>query len=222
MTCSWCDTPLSESDKYCPKCGIQVDPMANNPDVSTTTEGIQPKNLEKDILVTKYSPVNLLFPFMFILAVEIILILLVPTLVSSLESGAPWNLKLGSAKDGIIIITSSLQVILYGTGILFALIFIFKSLAKLLGRRYVMTTDRLIFYRGLIIRSIYDVELRHIDDLVVRQSLLARFVDTGNVHIISDASPLTGLILEGIRKPIHIKELIRAQAREAQKPKRRE
>lgn len=219
MKCSWCDQPLSEDDTYCPKCGIQVDPMASDPTIGTDTEGVQPKSLEKDILVIKYSAANLLFPFIIIATIEILILILVPKLLSSIEFGAPWNLKIED-KGANPVVASSLKVILYGTGALIALIFLLKSMSKLLGRCYVMTTDRLIFYRGFVIRSIYDVELKHVDDLVVRQSLFARLVDTGDVHIISDASPLTGLILEGIQKPVHIKELIRAQARQAQKRKK--
>ncbi|MHC4605467.1 MAG: zinc ribbon domain-containing protein [Planctomycetota bacterium] len=90
---------------------------------------------------------------------------------------------------------------------------VWASLVRKITVRYRLTTHRLFRERGLLSRTISEVELVRVDDVSVSQNLIQRIFNVGKVTVIStDASdPHTELV--GIRDPIEVKELIRSNVR---------
>jgi uncharacterized membrane protein YdbT with pleckstrin-like domain len=100
-------------------------------------------------------------------------------------------------------------LILLGSGVIFA-----GSVAwKIHGIQYRLTSQRLIFTRGILGQTIDQSELLRIDDVRVRKPLLDRFFGLGNVELASTDVSDEVVVLEGIREPEQVAEMIRTHVR---------
>lgn len=84
--------------------------------------------------------------------------------------------------------------------------------ARLRSTRYRLTNQRLVVESGLVSRSMVEVDLRTVDDLVFHQGLVDRLLGIGTVGVISSDRNTPRLQLLGVKDPRGIRELIRSQA----------
>ena len=77
---------------------------------------------------------------------------------------------------------------------------------------YTITNQRVMIERGMLSKSLNEIDLRYIDDTQFFQSFSERLLGIGNVTLISSdkAFPTTALL--GIADPRNVRELIRARA----------
>jgi len=88
-----------------------------------------------------------------------------------------------------------------------------RALVHKFGLRYRLSNHRLFTERGLFSRRLDELELIRVDDVSVRQNLLARLFDVGTVTVISTDATNPKIEIEGIARPLELKELIRTQVR---------
>jgi membrane protein YdbS with pleckstrin-like domain len=67
--------------------------------------------------------------------------------------------------------------------------------------RYRITNYRIDFEHGLLSKHIDTLELWHVDDLGLRQSLLDRILGVGTIKVISDDRTTPSLLLRSVRSP---------------------
>jgi membrane protein YdbS with pleckstrin-like domain len=84
--------------------------------------------------------------------------------------------------------------------------------ARLRATRYRLTNQRIVVETGLVSRTMADVDLRSVDDLVFRQGPMERLLGIGTVGVVSSDRNLPRLQLLGVKDPRATRELIRAQA----------
>jgi uncharacterized membrane protein YdbT with pleckstrin-like domain len=85
-------------------------------------------------------------------------------------------------------------------------------MVRLQSTSYTITNQRVMIERGMLSKSLNEIDLRSIDDTQFFQSFTGRLLGIGNVTLISSdkASPTT--VLHGITKPREVREMIRANA----------
>jgi len=88
-----------------------------------------------------------------------------------------------------------------------------KALARKLSLRYRLTNDRLFTERGILSRRFDELELIRVDDVTVGQSLFQRWLDVGSVTVLSTDASNPRLAIEGVLRPLELKELLRSQVR---------
>jgi hypothetical protein len=223
MVCFQCGEELEENAKFCSSCGTPLEAELSVPTSSLAIPQKQqlPKgadSTEQDLWTCRYSPLNLFDSFVVTLAIIVAVLILHANLVSSLCEGKPVNLDFGfrNKKDWMDTLITGVNYIFYGFIIIFGTIYLLKCTGKLFGRKYHVTTERVLIRRGLIVPHLYEIELDRIDDLIVKQGFIGRFiVDTGDVLIVASDSPVGHPLFEGIRHPVYVKELIRVEMKKS-------
>jgi membrane protein YdbS with pleckstrin-like domain len=84
--------------------------------------------------------------------------------------------------------------------------------ARLRATRYRLTNQRLVVETGLVSRTLAEVDLRSVEDLVFRQGPLERLLGIGTIGVVSSDRNTPRLQLFAVRDPRGTRELIRTQA----------
>jgi hypothetical protein len=85
-------------------------------------------------------------------------------------------------------------------------------MVRLQSTIYTITSQRVMTERGMLSKSVSEIDLRYIDDTQFFQSFADRVLGVGNVTLISSDKAFPSTMLQGIAKPRDIRELIRARA----------
>ena len=83
---------------------------------------------------------------------------------------------------------------------------------RIRGTLYTVTTQRVMIERGLVSKSLSEIDLRYIDDSQFHQSVLHRLLGIGNVTLISSDKSTPVFTLHGVPDPRSLRETIRANA----------
>ena len=78
--------------------------------------------------------------------------------------------------------------------------------------KYSLTTQRVKIEKGIISRSVQDLDLRLVDDTSFTQGVLDRLLGIGHVKAESHDEDVPVLHMRGIREPRKVRELIRSEA----------
>jgi hypothetical protein len=78
-----------------------------------------------------------------------------------------------------------------------------------IGTRYELTTERLRIYRGIFGNRIEEIELVRIKDTRVKQHMGERMLDVGDITVISADAATPDIVLNNVRDPVDVRELIR-------------
>jgi uncharacterized membrane protein YdbT with pleckstrin-like domain len=85
-------------------------------------------------------------------------------------------------------------------------------MVRLQSTIYTITNQRVMIERGMLSKSLNEIDLRYIDDTQFFQSVSGRLLGIGNVTLISSDKAFPTTVLQGIARPRDIRELIRARA----------
>jgi uncharacterized membrane protein len=85
-------------------------------------------------------------------------------------------------------------------------------MVRLQSTIYTITNQRVMIERGMLSKSLNEIDLRYIDDTQFFQSFADRLLGIGNVTLISSDKAFPTTMLHGIAKPREIREMIRARA----------
>jgi uncharacterized membrane protein YdbT with pleckstrin-like domain len=87
--------------------------------------------------------------------------------------------------------------------------------AVLKSHHYRITDQRIVIESGVLSRQIEEIDMRNVEDLVYRQSLLERLLGVGDITIVSADKTTARMRLVGLEKPRELRELIRTTAYQA-------
>jgi uncharacterized membrane protein YdbT with pleckstrin-like domain len=77
---------------------------------------------------------------------------------------------------------------------------------------YTITTQRILIEKGVLSKSLNEIDLRTIDDTQFYQSFIARILGIGNVTLISTDKEEPVLVLHSVPDPRQLRETIRTNA----------
>lgn len=78
-----------------------------------------------------------------------------------------------------------------------------------IGTRYELTSQRLRVHKGIFGKRIDEIELIRIKDTRVQQHAGERMINVGDVTVISADATTPDLVLNNVRHPLEVRELIR-------------
>ena len=77
------------------------------------------------------------------------------------------------------------------------------------GTVYELTTQRIRVLRGILGNRVEEVELVRVRDTKFKQHLGERMLDVGDITVISTDPTMPELVLNNVKNPIEVRELIR-------------
>ena len=89
---------------------------------------------------------------------------------------------------------------------------LFSTIAQIKNTHYKVTNQRILIERGVLSKSLQEIDMRSIDDTKFHQSFLERIFGVGDLSIEFTDETAQKVVLQGIRDPKSTRELIRATA----------
>ena len=89
------------------------------------------------------------------------------------------------------------------------------ALARLQSTVYTITNQRVMIERGILSKSLNEIDLRYIDETEFFQRFMDRLLGVGNVVLISSDKVFPQTTLQNIKDPRGVRELIRSHAYQA-------
>ena len=86
------------------------------------------------------------------------------------------------------------------------------AIARNRTTHYRVTSQRIVIESGLFSRSLEEIDMRSVDDIEFRQSLLERIFGIGEIVVVSTDKVAPRRTLHGIHNPRNTRELIRGAA----------
>ncbi|HEX9161102.1 MAG TPA: PH domain-containing protein, partial [Thermoanaerobaculia bacterium] len=83
---------------------------------------------------------------------------------------------------------------------------------RLRSTLYTITNQRVMIERGLLSKSLSEIDLRYVDDTQFYQGVFDRLLGVGNVTIISSDKATPVYVLGGVRNPRALREMIRSNS----------
>ncbi len=117
-----------------------------------------------------------------------------------------WALK--NYEAGSPAVSLALLAVLGG-----GVVLVVREFLLVMSLRYRLTTQRLFIHRGLITREIDQMELMRVDDVRVRQGVVDRLVNTGDIEIISTDATDKTVTLRSVSDPASVAEALRRHVR---------
>ena len=87
--------------------------------------------------------------------------------------------------------------------------------AALKSHHYRITNQRILIENGVLSRQIDEIDMRTVEDLEFRQSLVERLLGIGNITVVSADRTAARVRLVGVERPRELRELIRTSAYQA-------
>ncbi len=84
-----------------------------------------------------------------------------------------------------------------------------KAVGKLNTVEYKLTNQRVIIKSGLIGKKEIEIDLKHVKDIEVKQSLADRVAKVGDIHLTTTDPSNRDITLDNMRDPYAVKEIIR-------------
>jgi len=195
ISCPDCGRDVSTSAAACPHCG-RPSPAGTTPMPAASAAALKEETLWRGTPSAK-----ILFGQILMIVVVLIVIPLVTHFIaaniSDLEMGAR-AVRIGWWITAIIVLVQ--------------IGWLFVALARLRSTHYTITNQRVMIERGIVTKSVGEIDLRYIDDTQFFQSLVARLLGIGNVTLVSSDKTTPVFVLEGVSDPRTVRELIRSQA----------
>ncbi len=203
MQCRSCGATVPDESSFCNRCGASLR-TPEKAGAFPPSESSPSSETEKDVWSGRYS-IKAMGGWMLLLSFLglVFLYTFVSRYLQEREtSRGTWIL------GGVFLITfCSLELWLLVVG-----------LKRRLSTSYRLTTQRLFAARGIVNRTVDEIELVRVDDVSVHQNIIHRVFNVGNVTVLTptDATcPTT--VLDGIDNPVEVKEKIRALTQNVRK-----
>ncbi|HEY3055439.1 MAG TPA: PH domain-containing protein [Thermoanaerobaculia bacterium] len=195
ITCPDCGRDVSTLAAACPHCG-RPSPAGTAPMPAASPAALKEETLWRGTPSAKI----LLGQIVAIIAVLIIVPLIthfIAANITDLEASAR-AVRIGWWLTAIIVILQ--------------LVWLFIALARLRSTMYTVTNQRVMIEKGILSKSVGEIDLRYIDDTQFFQSLGARLLGIGNVTLVSSDKTSPVFVLYGVSDPRGVREVIRSQA----------
>jgi len=196
ITCPDCGHDVSTMAAACPHCGRPSPPVAYAAPAAAATPAMAEETLWRGS------------PSWRVLVGRIVAIILTAILIpvaAGFIASQTNELEMSSriSKIGWLIVA----IAVFWQVVTFLIVMV-----RLQSTIYTITNQRVMIERGLLSKSLNEIDLRYIDDTQFFQSIADRLLGIGNVTMISSDRAFPTAVLQGIVKPREIRELIRARA----------
>ena len=196
VTCPDCGRDVSTMAMACPHCGRPSSPVAYSAPAAPAAPAMAEETLWRGS------------PSWRVLLGRIIAIILTAILIpvaAGFIASQTNDLEMSSriAKFGWLIVA----IVVFWEVVTFLIVMV-----RLQSTIYTITNQRVMIERGMLSKSLNEIDLRYIDDTQFFQSIADRLLGIGNVTMISSDKAFPMAVLQGISKPREIRELIRARA----------
>jgi uncharacterized membrane protein YvbJ len=107
---------------------------------------------------------------------------------------------------------SYLGLFILGAILIFAIIGIFLIIGVLIhrvSRRYIITNKRVIVEKGILGKDRYEIDIKHIRNIISKQNFSAKILGYGNILIGTAGTGGYEIVMIGIRDPIERIALIK-------------
>lgn len=189
IACPDCGRDVSTLAPVCPHCG-RPSPAGTQPIAPLAALGTPEQTLWRGTP----SPVILVGRI-----VEIVIIVIaVPLLFRWMSATNPGLMTIGWLVTGILV---AVEVIRF-----------FAALIHLRSTLYTITNQRVMIERGLLSKSLSEIDLRYIDDTQFYQGVVDRILGIGSVTIISSDKETPTYVLQGVKDPRTLREMIRTNS----------
>lgn len=108
---------------------------------------------------------------------------------------------------------SRLRDVAWGLIAAAAVVLFVRHALVVFSRQYRLTTQRLFIHRGILSRTTDQTELVRVEDVRLKQGLMDRILNTGNVEVIGSDRTDENIVLESIDGPAEVAENIRRTVR---------
>jgi membrane protein YdbS with pleckstrin-like domain len=200
LACPDCNRDVSTLATSCPHCGR---PMTSGPNVLPLAAPIHdaPSPVSEETLWHGTPSAVVLLGKL----VQIVLALIVIPLAAAFfaKNSTDLDTASGFTKAGWAI---TAVVVLY---LIVRALFV---LSRIRSTIYTITNQRVMIERGLLSKSLSEIDLRYLDESQFHQGALDRMLAIGDVTLISSDKSLPVYTLHGIKDPRGIRELIRSHA----------
>ena len=192
IACPDCGRDVSTLAPVCPHCG-RPSPAGTTP----ITTPAAPARPEETLWRGTPSAIRLLGK----VALIVLTLLVVPIAFHWFAS---------TANDPQRVITIGWMI----TGILILVqtIFVLAAYLNIRSTQYTITNQRVMIERGLVRKSLSEIDLRYVDDTQFSQSAFDRLLGIGNVTIISSDKTTPVYALAGVKDPRSLREMIRTNS----------
>jgi membrane protein YdbS with pleckstrin-like domain len=206
ISCPECGKQVSSQAATCPSCGIALGTSASavgGPRLGAPAAA--PSLVEQTLWEANPSGLLLLGQAVGVALVVLVLVVLAAFVFPVLSDVGRSTWFDASKAWSVLAVVLGAYVLLRG-------IRIALHAARLRSTRYRLTNQRLVVETGLVTRTLLEVDLRSVDDLVFRQGLMERLLGIGTISVVSSDHNAPRLGLLGVKDPRAIRELIRTQA----------
>jgi membrane protein YdbS with pleckstrin-like domain len=220
VTCPECGQQVSTGAVSCPHCGMVLSSGAAaggapSPGI-VFAPGAAPPVPEQTLWEGRPS-VSLVYGKLLRLIVRLIVLIIIGylVLVVALPALAETSADLRSLIDPNANTITWVIVALLVIAMVPPVVALFSAIARLKNTHYKVTNQRILVERGVLSKSLEEIDMRSVDDTEFRQSFLERIFGIGEVWIVSTDKVAPKVVLHGIRDPRNTRELIRATAYQA-------
>ena len=220
VTCPECGQQVSTGAVSCPHCGMVLSSgaVAGGPPSPgiVFAPGAAPPVPEQTLWEGRPS-VALVYGKILRLFVRLIVLIIIGYLVRTvaLPALAETSADLRSLIDPNANTITWVIVALLVIAMVPPVVALFSAIAQLKNTYYKVTNQRILVERGILSRSLEEIDMRSVDDTEFCQSFLERIFGIGEVWIVSTDRVAPKTVLHGIRDPRSTRELIRATAYQA-------
>jgi membrane protein YdbS with pleckstrin-like domain len=196
VTCPDCGREVSTMAAACPHCGRPSSPVSYAAPAAATA----PVGAEETLWRGS--------PSARVLVGKIVLIILTAILIpvaASFIASQTNDLEMSGRITKIGWLVTAIAVF-------YQIVMFLIVMVRLQSTIYTITNQRVMIERGMLSKSLNEIDLRYIDDTQFFQSFTDRLLGIGNVTLISSDKAFPTTILHGIAKPRDIREMIRARA----------
>jgi uncharacterized membrane protein YdbT with pleckstrin-like domain len=183
ITCPDCGRDVSTMAAACPHCG-RPSPAGTSPIVTA------PPHAREEMLWRGRPSARVLIGRV-----------LAAVLVAAVGGFMTWGLQAGPIGWTITALT-----------VLVMLIALAIRWLQLRATLYMISNQRVTIERGILSKSVEEIDLRYIEDTRFFQSFLERILGIGNVTLVSADKTTPMFVLSHIIEPRQIRELVRTQA----------
>jgi hypothetical protein len=81
------------------------------------------------------------------------------------------------------------------------------------GKKYTVTEKRVSAHRGILSRNVDEVNIAHIRSMNVRQQILARLMNYGDILIGTAGTDGVEVVIKGVARPLEVKGVIAGQSK---------
>jgi membrane protein YdbS with pleckstrin-like domain len=206
INCPECGKQVSSLAASCPHCGFALASAAGGLGAARMGAAASPPSTAEQTLWESSPSLRLLLGETLGVLLVVLAVALGAAIVFPAFRDVARNSWVDPSKAPLVLTVVLLAYVLV-RGIRIAL-----RAARLRATRYRLTNQRLVVETGLVSRTLAEVDLRSVEDLVFHQGPVERLLGIGRVSVVSSDRNAPRVQLVGVKDPKGTRELIRTQA----------